>query len=183
MPERIRKNAVLCIEYLIAGSPNAIHEMTKTMQHAYFSDALHWLTERHGAKTVVCGIVHRDESTPHLSVFVIPIDPRGRLNCRHFLGGAASMTTMQTEFAERVGKLHGLSRGIEGSKAQHMSIRTFYALARCAYKPLPRAPKPPPTLPTPPEEPGFLATRERREAWAIWQKKRADHKKKELRYV
>jgi hypothetical protein len=34
---------------------------------------------------------------------------------------------MQTEFAQEVGKQHGLARGLEGSKARHTSIQQYYA--------------------------------------------------------
>lgn len=57
--------------------------------------------------------IHRDETTPHLYAYIVPIDERGRLNCRAFYGGAGALRLMQTDFAERVGRKHGLERGVE----------------------------------------------------------------------
>jgi DNA primase len=117
----VRKNAVLVIEYLITHSPE-YRENNK-----YFSDALNWIKERHGAENVIASVIHRDETTPHLSVFVVPIDKNGKLNARQYLGGRQKLSEMQTDFAEKVGKKYGLKRGIERSGAKHTTIKEFYA--------------------------------------------------------
>jgi hypothetical protein len=127
LPEKIRKNGVLAIEYLITGSPDGMNNKSRRDQDAYFTDALAWLKERHGAENLIYAGIHRDETTPHLYAYVVPIDPQGKLNCRHFLGGAKALSQMQTDFAERVGQRHGLQRGIEGSKARHTTVRQYYA--------------------------------------------------------
>lgn len=127
LPEKVRKNAVLAIEYLITGSPEAMHAKTRPEQDRYFQDALSWLQERHGAENVVYAGIHRDETTPHMYAYVVPLDERGKLNCRHFLGGAKALSQMQTDFVDRVGQVHGLARGIEGSKARHTTIKQYYA--------------------------------------------------------
>jgi Plasmid recombination enzyme len=123
---KVRSNAVLAVEYLVTASPDAMHQKTREQQDAYFSDALAWIRARHGAENVFYAGIHRDESTPHLYAYVVPIDSRGRLNCRAFLGGAKVLTQMQTDFAQQVGHPHGLERGIEKSKAKHMDIRRWY---------------------------------------------------------
>ncbi len=127
LPEKIRKNGVLAIEYLITGSPDGMNSKSRRDQDAYFTDALAWLKERHGAENLIYAGIHRDETTPHLYAYVVPLDPQGKLNCRHFLGGAKALSQMQTDFAERVGQRHGLQRGIEGSKARHTTVRQYYA--------------------------------------------------------
>ena len=72
--------------------------------------------------------IHRDEKTPHMYAYVVPVDPdSGRLNAKKWLGGAKALNEMQTDFAHQVGRIHGLQRGIEGSKAQHTTVREFYA--------------------------------------------------------
>ena len=127
LPEKIRKNGVLAIEYLITGSPDGMNNKIRRDQDAYFTDALAWLKDRHGAENLIYAGIHRDETTPHLYAYVVPLDPQGKLNCRHFLGGAKALSQMQTDFAERVGQRHGLQRGIEGSKARHTTVRQYYA--------------------------------------------------------
>lgn len=128
LPEKYRKNAVLAVEYLVTGSPEDMASKSKTAQDAYFHDALNWLRAKHGDENVIYAGIHRDEASPHLYAYVIPKDPdSGKLNCRRFLGGAKALSEMQTDFAAKVGRLHGLERGIEGSKAKHTTVQQYYA--------------------------------------------------------
>lgn len=126
MPEKVRKNAVLGIEYLITASPERFKEPDFDSRR-YFEDALKWLVDRHGKENIMASAVHNDETTPHMAVYVIPKDDQGKLNCRKFLGGRAKLSAMQTDFAKKVGEKHGLKRGIKGSKAKHKTIKQFYA--------------------------------------------------------
>lgn len=128
LPEKVRKNGVVCVEYLITASPEAMNGKTRLEQDRYFEDAINWLMERHGGgtKNLVHVGVHRDESTPHMYAYVVPIDNRGRLNASAFLDGGKMLSEMQTDFANRVGQPHGLERGIEGSRAKHQRVKRFY---------------------------------------------------------
>jgi len=127
LPEKRRKDAVLCIEYLITGSPEAINNKSAKEQNDYFYDALKWLKERHGEENVCYAGIHRDETTPHLYAYVVPLEHvTGRLNAKKWLGGRDSLKTMQSEFAELVGKPHGLERGIEHKRSNHQTLKQFY---------------------------------------------------------
>jgi hypothetical protein len=127
LPAKVRSNAVLAVEYLITASPEDMKGKSRQEQDAYFRDGLKWLQQRHGAENVVYAGIHRDETTPHMYAYVVPLDRQGKLNCRAFLGGAQALREMQTDFAEKVGQQHGLQRGLEGSKARHTSIQHYYA--------------------------------------------------------
>jgi hypothetical protein len=127
LPDKVRKNAVLAVEYLITASPEDMKGKSRQEQDAYFRDGLEWLKRRHGVENIVYAGVHRDETTPHMYAYVVPLDRQGKLNCRSFLGGAQALSEMQTEFAQEVGKQHGLARGLEGSKARHTRIQQYYA--------------------------------------------------------
>jgi predicted nucleic acid-binding Zn-ribbon protein len=132
-PEKRRKDAVLAIEYLITASPEAFKKHGGTLDEGkYFNDALEWLKKRHGAENVVVAGVHRDETSPHMVAYVVPIDGNGRLNCRSFLGGSTAMSAMQDDFHRTCGQPQGLDRGIKGSKAKHTTIKQFYTAARKA---------------------------------------------------
>lgn len=133
LPEKRRKDAVLAIEYLITASPEAMQEMGGKSS-AYFNDALKWLRERHGRANVVYAGVHRDETTPHMYAYVVPLDEStGRLNARRWLGGAKALSEMQTDFAATVGAQHGLERGIKGSRAKHERVKRHYGLVNQAH--------------------------------------------------
>ena len=92
----------------------------------FFKRSLEWLKQRHGAENVISTSIHRDETTPHLVAYVVPIDLEGKLNAREFLGGRSKLSKMQTDFYNEVKHL-GLERGLEGSKAEHTTIKDFYA--------------------------------------------------------
>ena len=133
LPEKRRKDAVLAIEYLITASPEAMQELGGQGRDAYFNDALKWLRERHGGANVVYAGIHRDETTPHMYAYVVPLDEAtGRLNARRWLGGAKALSEMQTDFAANVGARHGLERGIKGSRAKHERVKRHYGLVNQA---------------------------------------------------
>ena len=133
IPEKHRKDAVLCVEYFVGASPEFFDSGGDA--DAYFAGAVKWLQERHGAENLVAWSIHRDETSPHLVGYVVPLDSAGKLNAKQFLGGKAKLSAMQTDFAARVGAAVGLERGIEGSKATHTSIRQYYqALNRPDFK-------------------------------------------------
>lgn len=126
-PEKIRANAVHGLEYFIGASPEAMHAMGRAEQDAYFRNALDWLKERHGADNILSAVVHRDESTPHMTVMTIPLDEHGKLNARALVGNRHKLSAMQTDFAKEVGLEHGLERGLERSQATHERVQRVYA--------------------------------------------------------
>ncbi|GAB6059733.1 MobV family relaxase [Desulfonatronum parangueonense] len=121
---KIRKDAVYCIEFLVTYSPGAL-EPKEAQQ--YFMDALRWIGNKFGKENVVSAVIHHDEKTPHLCVFLTPIF-NSRLNARDRFGGPAKMSKMQDDFAAQVGGKHGLIRGKKKSKAKHAKVKQFYGL-------------------------------------------------------
>ena len=132
LPEKRRKDAVLCVEYLITASPDWIG-WNKSDEQKYFDEAKKWLEDKHGKDNVIATTIHRDESTPHLVAYVVPLVD-GKLNAKHFLGGREKLSKMQTDFADNVGKSVSLVRGLEGSKAQHQTIKQYYSNVNTAVK-------------------------------------------------
>lgn len=126
-PEKIRTNAVHGLEYFVGSSPEAMAAKSEAEQDAYFRQALDWIKERHGVENVLSAVIHRDETTPHMTVMTIPIDKNGKLNARALVGSRQQLSAMQTDFADRVGAEHGLRRGLEGSKATHERVKSVYA--------------------------------------------------------
>jgi len=126
LPARHRKDAVLAVEYVMTASPAWFERALPTLQHAFFERSLAWLRDKYGAENVVAATVQRDEKTPHLSAFVVPRTPDGRLSAKEFIGNRDRMRADQTSFAERVRDL-GLERGIPGSRATHQRVAQHYA--------------------------------------------------------
>lgn len=127
LPEKRRKDAVIGLEYFVGASPAWFDGKAAGDDAEYFAQALDWLRDKHGADNVVAWSIHRDEKTPHLVAYVVPLGQDGKLNAKAFTGGRATLSAMQTDFVKQVGQRHGLRRGIEGSKATHTTIKEYYA--------------------------------------------------------
>lgn len=121
----IRKNAVLVIEYLLTASPEWWKTSSAEQRRSWRQENLNFLIQKHGAHNIIACTYQRDETTPHISAFVIP-EVNGKLNARQILGGKQKLKELQTNYAKQMAKF-GLVRGIENSKAHHIPIQEFYA--------------------------------------------------------
>lgn len=124
-PEKRRKDAVLAVEYLFTASPEWWETTPPEQRAEFFRRSVRWLKEKYGSDRVVTATVHRDETSPHLSAFVVPLTADGRLSAKEFVGNRRQLADDQTSFANTVADL-GLSRGIEGSQATHETIASYY---------------------------------------------------------
>ena len=126
LPEKRRKDAVLAVEYVMTASPEWFDKATPEQEKMFFQRSLQWLADKYGADRIVTASIHRDEATPHLSAFVVPLTQDKRLSAKEFIGSRDKMRADQTSYAGCVADL-GLERGIEGSKATHQTIQQHYA--------------------------------------------------------
>lgn len=131
LPEKRRKDAVLAVEYFLGASPEWWKQASQEQQQQFFDQAQDWLVEKYGADRIITASIHRDETSPHMTAFVVPLTKDGRLSAKEFIGNKAQMSLDQTTFAERMRDL-GLERGLEGSKARHTTIQQYYARANAA---------------------------------------------------
>ena len=118
--QKLRSNAVVAIEVVLTFSPGAVSEENLK---DWALDNAEWLRKTFGENNVIDCQLHLDEKTPHIHSVVIPIDDRGRLNARSFIGGTrAKMSALQSDYASAM-QCHGLQRGIcrELSKSRHES--------------------------------------------------------------
>ncbi len=127
--KNIRTNAVLSIEYLLTASPEFFDSGAKNERDERLKkwcDAqIEFVKKEHGEKNIACMYLHLDEKTPHIEVFVVPIDPKGKLNCKHFLGARNALSILQTKYAAHNSQF-GLKRGQAGSRATHQEVKKFY---------------------------------------------------------
>lgn len=105
-----RANAVLAVEYVLIVSPKWLEGKSEQDIKAWEIENLRFLEAKHGKDAILGLEYHRGEQTIHGHAIVIPIDEKGHLNCRHFLGGAKKMRLLQDEYASYMKPL-GLCRG------------------------------------------------------------------------
>jgi len=125
LPQKRRKDAVLAVEYMMGASPEWWKSASQEQQKEFFVQARTWIEDKYGADRVIVSTQHHDETTPHLSVFVVPLTQDGRLSAKDFVGNRKKLSADQTSFAKKVAHL-GLERGVEGSKATHTAISEYY---------------------------------------------------------
>jgi len=70
-----------------------------------------------------------------------PMPARSILSAKHWFDGRQKLSNLQTEFAALVGAKHGLERGVEGSKAKHVTVQQFYRNLQRPVVPIPKPPK------------------------------------------
>lgn len=148
-----RSDSVECVEMVLSASPEFFTEgrdhINPERVRAFCEKTVEFLEERYG-ENCVKALLHMDEKTPHAHAFVVPIDERGRLNCKRFFGTRAKLREFQSAFAAKMEPL-GLERGVAGSRATHIEVKRFYATinerVRLRVEPS-RAPDPPRVLMT-----------------------------------
>jgi Plasmid recombination enzyme/Protein of unknown function (DUF3991)/Toprim-like len=131
--QTIRKNAVLAVEFMLTASPEYFRPDDPGKAGYYHQQRLEdfqqtaceWLINSYGDR-IVRAELHLDESTPHIHAYMVPLDEKGKLNCRALLGGSRyRLSELQDSFAAAVAPL-GLERGIKGSLAKHTKIQQYY---------------------------------------------------------
>lgn len=132
-PDKLRKNGVLAVEYLMTASPEWWEKASAEQQAEFFKRSREFLYERHGKENVLYTGTQLDESTPHMVAYVLPRDEKGKMNAAHFLDGRKKLSECQDTYAEKVKSL-GLERGIEGSTAKHERVKRHYGLLKLADK-------------------------------------------------
>lgn len=143
--QRIRKDAVRCVEFFFGASPEyfekplteeqeklqaerAVRQRVIDRQkelefYRRTNEFIEQLEER--GFVFVKAVAHRDEQTPHVVAYGVPLDKNKRLNCKAHLGGRDKLSRLQDEYAETMKPL-GLERGIRGSQAEHQRVKTWY---------------------------------------------------------
>lgn len=126
LPEKVRKNGVRAVEFMMTVSPEVMQRKDFNAVK-YLNACGNWAREKFGKENVFFIAHHFDETTPHVSLLLTPIDENGKLNARKFFGGREKMSALQDDFHEKVGKEFGLERGIKDSKAKHQTIQSYYS--------------------------------------------------------
>lgn len=125
-----RKNAVRAFEILLTSSSTYFEGKTENQIRQWQQASLAWACQKFGRQNVKAAICHRDETTPHISLLIIP-EHEGKLNARYYTGGKAAMRKLWTEYAAAM-KPFGLERGREHSPAKHQDIKDYYAAVNAA---------------------------------------------------
>lgn len=134
LPKKIGKGRVPCVELMMTVSPEVMAKPGFKITD-YLNDCDHWAEETFGKENVFLRVHHKDEKTPHTSIFVVPKVTKTYkdghteevLAAKQWLGGREKLSKLQDDFFEKVGHKYGLERGIKNSKAKHQTQKKYYA--------------------------------------------------------
>ena len=148
LQRKIGKNQVRAIRVLLTGSPKEMKQIEDNGQlDQWCNDNLKWLSDTYGSKNLVSAVLHLDETTPHIHATIVPIvtgerrkkkseekqdkkkyrkksSSNSRL-CADDVMSRVKLKEYQNSYAEVMNR-YGLQRGIEGSKAKHVSTSKYY---------------------------------------------------------
>ncbi len=156
LTRKIGTNQVRVIRVMLTGTQEDMKRLVQEGRlKAWCADNLEWLRKTFGTENVVSAVLHMDETTPHIHAAVVPIvtgerrklrkpktdEPdkrkyrtkstaRPRL-CADDVMSRVKLKEYQNTYAVAMAK-YGLQRGIDGSKARHVTTQKFYrnAIAR-----------------------------------------------------
>ena len=104
---KVRKDACVLVDFVITFSPEMADKID---MGKWMSANIKWLKEQFGAKNLLRVDLHWHESNPHLHAFVLPIDPKGKFNFKHWTRHISQLVGMQDSHAEAMAEF-GLERG------------------------------------------------------------------------
>ena len=122
---KFRSDAVKAVEFMITASPEFFATASNKQKADFFKTSIEFVQKKYGKQNVVATWIHRDESTEHAHIILLPFDAKGVLNARSFFGSADKLSQLQTDFAAEVARF-GLERGLKGSKAKHQPVKAFW---------------------------------------------------------
>ncbi len=108
--------------------PNAVYEggsYDKQRLDDFVEAVVKWLDNSWGDR-IVKAELHLDEMTPHIHAYLVPLDERGKLNCKALFGTRAKMHQLHDSFANAVKHL-GIVRGVKGSVATYTKVKKYYS--------------------------------------------------------
>lgn len=146
---RVRKDAVRGMEFILTASPEAFERDAKGVviddyrNSGWVKENLKFMQDTYGAN-LVAFTLHQDEKTPHIHAVVVPITDKNRLSAKDMFN-PKTLKELQSNYSEAM-KPFGLERGLEGSKATHLTMQQLYSLHNAVDKDLKEDLKPIPKL-------------------------------------
>ncbi|HFE9182467.1 TPA: MobV family relaxase, partial [Streptococcus agalactiae] len=122
----IRKDAVLCDEWIITSDKDFFERLDQEQTRAFFETAKNYFAERYGLENIAYASVHLDESTPHMHMGVVPMVD-GKLSSKAVFT-REELKAIQEELPKYMNEQgFELSRGQLGSDKKHLSVADYKA--------------------------------------------------------
>lgn len=130
---KLRSNAVLARDLLLTASPDFFKRITEEDKRKWVDLNINWLKDNFG-DNVIYAILHKDESTWHISALIVPKiwdskRNRYKLSNAYYFDGIEKLRAWQDNYSSSMQKVFkSLNRGVRYSKAKHITMKQFYTL-------------------------------------------------------
>lgn len=121
----IRKDAVLCNEWIITSDKAFFEDMTPEETRHFFESSKDFFAERYGEQNIAYATVHLDESTPHMHLGIVPMQ-NGKLSSKALFGHREQLKEIQDEFPKYLNERgYDLQRGEVDSEKKHLETSEY----------------------------------------------------------
>lgn len=121
----IRKDAVLCNEWVITSDKTFFESLDQEQTKKFFESAKNYFAEKYGEANIAYASVHLDESTPHMHLGIVPMK-NGKLSSKALFGNREKLREIQDELPKYLNEQgYNLQRGEVDSKKKHLKTEEF----------------------------------------------------------
>lgn len=121
----IRKDAVLCNEWIITSDKTFFESLDQEQTKKFFESAKNYFAEKYGEANIAYASVHLDESTPHMHLGIVPMKD-GKLSSKALFGNRENLREIQDELPKYLNEQgYHLQRGEVDSKKKHLKTEEF----------------------------------------------------------
>ena len=120
----IRKDAVLCDEWVITSDKKFFEDLNQEQVQEFFETAKKYFEEQYGKQNIAYASVHLDESTPHMHMGVVPMKD-GKLSSKAMFD-REELKSIQDKLPKYMNE-HGfeVERGELNSEKKHKTVAGF----------------------------------------------------------
>jgi len=130
---KIHKNSVIAREIILSAGNGFWDNLSDYDREKWINANYKFLKDNFGDNCVYA-VLHMDETTPHIHALIVPVFFNKKnipvLNNSFYFGSKEKLSNWQDIYTEAMTREFGnyFKRGIKGSKAKHIDLKTFYAL-------------------------------------------------------
>lgn len=130
---KLRTNANIARDLVLTTGNGFFNNLVPQEREKWIQENIKFLKDNFGDNCVYA-CIHVDETTPHIHALIVPKfwDQNKqvyKLRSNVYFDGLDKMRDWQDKYANHMNsKFNNLTRGIKGSKARHMDIKTYYSL-------------------------------------------------------
>lgn len=131
---RLRDNSVIARELILSGGDGFWNRLSEADRQKWIDTNIKFLYDSFGSNCIYA-CLHADESSIHIHTLIVPKffnEKKGyyQLNNGYYFDGGDKLSEWQDKYTDAMTKEFNniFMRGIRGSKARHVDLKTYYSL-------------------------------------------------------